>query len=619
MDKSNEILSDITVYGKYAKYLPEKGRRETWSEIVDRNKEMHQRKYPALHGAIESVYENFVYPKKILPSMRSLQFGGRPIELTPSRIFNCAYMPADHPAAFSEMMFLLLGGTGCGYSVQRQHVAKLPVVVGPKDRKRRFVIGDSIEGWADAVKVLLASYFENKSEVVFDSSDIRPKGAELITSGGKAPGPAPLMLCLHKLTDVLNEAKGRQLTPIEVHDMMCHIADAVLAGGIRRAALICLFSRDDKDMLNCKNGAWWELNPQRGRANNSVVLPRGVVGEDEFKAIWERVEASGCGEPGVYWTNDEDLGTNPCCEISLRPYQFCNLVEVNASDVEDEDDFRARVRAATFIATLQAGYTDFHYLRQEWKDVTEEEALLGVGVTGIGSDKTKDFDLELAATEAVKVNRDIAETIGINKAARITTVKPAGTSSLVLGCSSGIHAWHNDYYLRRMRIGKNEALYTYLAENHPELVEDEHFRPEDQAVISIPQKAPEGSILRTESYMDLLNRVKRWSSNWVRPGSLRGANSHNVSCTISLKDDEWEGCGNWMWENRDVYNGISVLNYDGGSYIQAPFQDITEEEYYELEKNLKSIDLTKVREESDNTNLSGEAACAGGQCTIDQI
>ena len=619
MDLSNEILSNITVYGKYAKFLPEEGRRETWEEIVTRNMEMHQRKYPKLHANIEDIYIRYVLPKKVLPSMRSLQFGGRPIELTPSRIFNCAYVPADHPAAFSEMMFLLLGGTGCGYSVQRQHVAKLPLVVGPKDRKRRFVIGDSIEGWADAVKVLLSSYFEGKSEVVFDSSDIRPKGSELITSGGKAPGPAPLMLCLHKLTDVLNEAKGRHLRPIEVHDMMCHVADAVLAGGIRRAALICLFSRDDQEMLNCKSGAWWELNPQRGRANNSAVLPRGKVTEDEFKSIWERVQASGCGEPGVYWTNDEDLGTNPCCEISLRPYQFCNLVEVNASDVQGQDDFESRVQAATFIATLQAGYTDFHYLRPMWRDTTEEEALLGVGVTGIGSNTTANLDLKRAAEVAVRVNKNVAALIGINPAARITTVKPAGTTSLVLGCSSGVHAWHNDYYLRRMRIGKNEALYTYLKENHPELVEDEHFRPEDQAVISIPQKAPEGSILRTEHYNDLLVRVKRWSTDWVRPGSLVGANTHNVSCTISLKDDEWDGCGQWMWDNKDFYNGISVLPYSGHTYVQAPFEDITKEEYERLSKSLTSIDLSKVREGSDNTNLSGEAACAGGMCTIEQI
>lgn len=613
---SNSILSDITVYSKYARWLKEEERRETWEELVERNMNMHVRKYPELGEEIVKVYKEYVLPKKVLPSMRSLQFGGRPIELSPNRIFNCAYMPADHPDSFSEMMFLLLGGTGGGFSVQKQHVEKLPLVVGPKDRNRRFVIGDSIEGWADAVKVLLRSYFSNKSRVVFDFSDIREKGSELVTSGGKAPGPQPLHDCLHNLRKMLDNAVGRKLTPIECHDMMCHIADAVLAGGIRRAALISLFSRDDSDMMNAKCGSWWELNPQRGRANNSVVLPRGEVGEEEFKALWGRVEASGAGEPGVYWTNNEDWGTNPCCEIALKPYQFCNLVEVNASDVESQADLNARARAASFIGTLQAGYTDFHYLRQVWQDTTEEDALLGVGMTGIGSGAVLNYCLKEAANEATWENVRVSDLLGINSAARVTTVKPSGTSSMVLGSSSGIHAWHNDYYVRRMRIGKDEDLYQYLAAKHPELVEDEYFRPETQAVISIPQKAPEGAILRTETYMDLLERVKRFNIDWVGTGHVEGENTHNVSCTISLKDDEWEGCGDWMWENRNLYNGISVLPYDGGTYIQAPFEDITQEKYEELEGSLHAIDLTNIKETIDNTDLSSEAACAGGVCEI---
>jgi len=309
--KSNEILSDITVYSKYSRFLKGEGRRETWEELVERNMQMHIRKYPALTHDIVHTFKDFVLPKKVLPSMRSLQFGGRPIELSPNRIYNCAYMSCNDTAVFSEMMFLLLGGSGGGFSVQKQHVAKLPIIKGPIERKRRFVVGDSIEGWADAVKVLVESYTRGKSTVQFDFTDIREKGAELVTSGGKAPGPVPLHDCLHELRKMFDVAIGRQLRPIECHDIMCHIADAVLAGGIRRAALISLFSRDDEEMMNAKCGQWWELNPQRGRANNSVVLPRGMVGEDEFKALWGRVEASGAGEPGLYWTNDEDMGTNP--------------------------------------------------------------------------------------------------------------------------------------------------------------------------------------------------------------------------------------------------------------------------------------------------------------------
>ena len=613
---SNKILSDITVYSKYAKFLPEQQRRETWEELVHRNMNMHIKQYPILATEIYQVYHDFVIPKKVLPSMRSLQFGGRPIELAPNRIFNCAFMPVDSLECFPEMMFLLLGGTGGGYSVQARHVSQLPVVLSPKDSERRYVIGDSIEGWADAVKVLIESHFLGKERVRFDYRDIREKGAELITSGGKAPGPEPLRVCLQHLERVLYGAAKRNLTNLEAHDLMCYIADAVLAGGIRRAALISLFDRFDMDMLNSKSGSWWELNPQRGRANNSAVLPRGQVTEEEFMAVWKRVEASGCGEPGVYWTSNEDWGTNPCCEIALMPYQFCNLTELNVGDVESQEDLNARAAAASFIGTLQAGYTDFHYLRPIWKRTTEEEALVGVGMTGIGSGAILQFDLKEAAHAANESNARVAGILGINEAARVTTIKPAGTSSLVLGSASGIHAWHNDYYLRRMRIGKNEALYVYLARTNPALVEDEFFRPDEMACITIPQEAPKGAILRTESPLELLERVKRFNVEWVHNGHRSGDNRNNVSCTISLKDSEWEECGQWMWDNRGIYNGISVLPYDGGTYTQAPFEDITEAEFRELEGLLDNVDLTQVLEEKDNTDLKGEAACAGGACEI---
>jgi ribonucleoside-triphosphate reductase len=618
MELSNKILSDITVYMKYAKFLPEKNRRETWEELVTRNKEMHQKKYPQIKDEIEEVYK-LVYDKKILPSMRSLQFGGKPIEISPNRVYNCAYLPIDHVDAFSETMFLLLGGTGVGYSVQKHHVEKLPEIRKPNpDRKRRYLIGDSIEGWADAIKLLVESYFGVKSSTpIFDYSDIRQKGALLVTSGGKAPGPQPLKDCIHNIRKVLDsKTDGDKLTPIEVHDIVCHIADAVLAGGIRRAALISLFSADDNEMISCKSGNWWELNPQRGRANNSAVLLRHKVTKEFFLDLWKRIELSGAGEPGIYFSNDKDWGTNPCCEIGLRPYQFCNLCEVNASDIESQEDFEKRVKGAAFIGTLQAGYTDFHYLRDVWKRTTEKDALIGVGMTGIGSGVVLGYDMK-AASEAVKEeNERVAKLIGINSAARTTTVKPSGTSSLVLGTSSGIHAWHNDYYIRRIRVGKNEAIYTYLSINHPELVEDEIFRPHDTAVISIPQKSPDGSILRYESPFDLLERVKKVSQEWIKPGHRGGQNTHNVSATISLKEEDWELAGEWMWTNRKFYNGLSVLPYNGGTYQQAPFEDCDKETYETMMKSLSSVDLTKVVELQDNTNLSGEVACAGGACEI---
>ena len=618
MNISNKILSDITVYMKYAKFIPELNRRETWEELVTRNKNMHIKRYPALKDEIENVYK-LVYEKKILPSMRSLQFGGKPIEISPNRVYNCAYLPIDHIDSFSEIMFLLLGGTGVGYSVQNHHVAKLPPVNKPyPKRKRRFLIGDSIEGWADAIKVLMKSYLNGKSSrIEFDFSDIRPKGAQLVTSGGKAPGPQPLKECILKITGILESKEdGDKLTTLETHDIVCHIADAVLAGGIRRAALISLFSANDDAMIGCKSGHWWEEAPQRGRANNSAVLMRHRVTKEFFMDLWKRVELSGAGEPGIYLNNDKDWGTNPCCEIALRPYQFCNLCEINASDIESQEDLNERVKAATFIGTLQAGYTDFHYLRDVWRETTEKDALIGGSMTGIGSGTVLGYDLRKAALLVKRENTRVAKLIGINPAARCTTVKPAGTTSLALGTSSGIHAWHNDYYIRRVRVGKNESMYKYLINNHPELIEDEYFRPHDTAVISIPQKAPEGAILRTESPFQLLERIKKIATEWVSPGHRSGSNTHNVSATVSLKAEEWETAGEWMWDNREHYNGLSVLPYDGGTYTQAPFEDIDKDKYNELMKTLTDVDLTKIIETEDETDLAGELACAGGACEI---
>jgi ribonucleoside-diphosphate reductase alpha chain len=618
MDASQKILSDLTVYMKYAKFLPEYNRRETWEELVTRNMNMHIKKYPELGGEIVEAYK-YVYDKKVLPSMRSMQFGGKPIEISPNRIYNCAYLPIDHLDAFSEAMFLLLGGTGVGYSVQKHHVEQLPEIRKPNaNRKRRFLIGDSIEGWADAIKVLFKSYFGDQlSTPEFDFSDIRAKGAQLVTSGGKAPGPQPLKDCLHKLKSMLESKEdGEKLSPIEVHDMVCHIADAVLAGGIRRAALISLFSADDQEMISCKAGSWWEQNPQRGRANNSAALLRHKITKEFFMDLWKRVEASGAGEPGIYFTNDKDWGTNPCCEIALRPNQFCNLCEVNVSDIESQEDLNGRVKAAAFIGTLQAGYTNFHYLRDIWKRTTEKDALIGVSMTGIGSGVVLGYNMKEAAKIVKEENVRVATLIGINKSARTTTVKPAGTTSLTLGTSSGIHAWHNDYYVRRIRVGKNEAIYKYLSENHPELVENEYFRPHDTAVISVPQKAPEGSILRTESPFQLLERVKKITQEWVRPGHRTGSNTHNVSATISLKPEDWELAGEWMWNNREFYNGLSVLPYDNGSYTQAPFTDCTKEEFEKMFEKLHSIDLKNVVEMSDETDLSGEIACGALGCEI---
>jgi ribonucleoside-diphosphate reductase alpha chain len=620
MELASEILSDITVFMKYAKYIDDLGRREAWRELVSRNKEMHIKKFPYMKEEIEIAYKP-VYAKKILPSMRSMQFGGKPIEISPNRVYNCGYLPMDDYRAFNEILFLLLGGTGIGFSVQKHHVEKLPEIRKPRsDRKRRFLIGDSIEGWADSVKVLMRSYFEGTSTIDFDFSDIRAKGARLVTSGGKAPGPEPLKICIRQIKSILNEKKeGSQLEPIEVHDIVCHIADAVLAGGIRRAALISLFSADDEEMIACKTGDWQERNPHRQRANNSAVLVRHRVEKDFFDKVWDRIRHSQSGEPSIYFTNDKDWGTNPCCEIALRPFQFCNLCEVNVSNLESQEDLNERVRCAALIGTLQASYTDFHYLRSVWRRTTEKEALLGIGLTGVASGLAQKLDMKAASKVAKAENQRVAMLLGINPAARVTTIKPSGTSSLVLGCASGIHPWHNDYYIRRLRVSKNEDIYRHLYAFHPELVEDEYFRPHDSAVISVPQRAPQDATLRHETALELLERVKWFSQNWIRPGHRKGNNTHNISATVSIKEDEWDAVGEWMWDNRKYYNGLAVLPYDGGTYKQAPHEDCDELTYERLMTSLQEIDLTKVREEDDNTNLSGEIACGAGGCEVKYV
>lgn len=634
MDIGSQILSSITVFSKYAKYLPELKRRETWTEIVDRYKNMMVKQYPHLEKDIDEQIR-FIYEKKVLPSMRALQFAGPAIDRSPSRIYNCCYFPIDSLHSFSEGMFLLLGGTGVGYSVQFHHVDRLPEIQ-KSTKTRRYLVGDSIEGWSDAIKAIMKAYFGLGPMPLFDLRDIRPKGARLVTAGGKAPGPEPLKECLFQVQKVLDRKEnGDKLSPLECHDIMCYIANAVLAGGIRRAAMIALFSFDDEEMLTCKYGKWYKLNEQRGRANNSAVGIRSRITEEGFMDLWKKIELSKSGEPGLYLSNNSDWGTNPCCEIGLRPYQFCNLCEINVSDITSESDLHARVCATAFFGTLQAGFTDFHYLRPIWRRTTEKDALLGIGMTGIASGEILKYDLKSAARIATNVNLVISGRIGINQAARVTCVKPSGTTSCVLGTSSGIHAWHDHYYLRTIRFNKNEDIALYLMVNHPELVEDDALRPHDTLCVRIPIKAPEGAIMRDESAIDLLERVKKFSTEWVKAGHRYGDNTHNVSATISIREDarycdmfdeekgargkvqtEWEKVGEWMWANRDVYNGLSVLDYDGGSYVQSPFESITKEEYEERIKHLTTIDLTKVIEMDDTTDLKGEAACSAGGCVI---
>ena len=981
-------MSDIVHHMKYAKYLSEIQRRETWEETIDRNKMMHIKRYPFLKKEIDAAFE-MVYQKKVFPSMRSIQFAGKPIEINNARLYNCCFLPIDDYRAFSETMFLLLSGCGVGYSVQKQHVDKLPEINRPKDRKRKYVIGDSIEGWSDAIKVLLKSYFLGKSTVVFDYSDIREKGAKLITSGGKAPGPQPLHDCLHNIKKILEPKRtGEKLTTLECHDILCYIADAVLSGGIRRcleenslihtenglekikdiklgtlvqtksgmspvtakqytgekqlleldtqvgtyfstpehrwavvnsldgdvtwkradeltkkdalyfsreilevkneveslsrsfgnntlrvpdfvmkgkeetrisfltgllgvdvlskletkdkqgpiissvheefltdvsflvkslgipckvvsskpinmngqnvcslcfvdsfvetlnefypvcinniskgevkrtydisvkdeemfvyggllvhnSACISLFSFDDEDMISSKFGKWYEKHPHRARSNNSAVILRHRIEEPEFKTFWEKIKNNNTGEPGIYFSHNQDMGINPCkplnsliltpkgyitfreamklpnetfniigengkvlkakkpfltgknkgvwriklsngmylygtknhlhkdvdgnwkridelqvgdylrieikvlsiekdysfedvydievlddshafidsgvvshnCnEKSLKPFQFCNLTTFDSSKAYSQQDFNQMCKAAAFIGTLQASYTDFHYLRDIWKRNTEKEALLGVSMTGICSGQVLALDIEQGANIVLEENRRVAKLLGINISARSCVIKPEGTVSLIAGTSSGIHPWHSPYYIRRVRVGKNEAIYGYLKQNHPELIEDDYFKPHLQAVISIPMKSPTTAIFRTEEETkDFLERVLKFHKEWVRIGHRKGQNTDNVSATISVRPEEWDMVGDWLWDNRDGFNGLSVLPWDGGTYIQAPLEECSEEMYKTLFGKLKNIDITKIIEVEDNTDLQGELACAGGSCEV---
>ena len=620
-ENAEEILSKTTVHMKYAKWMPDLLRRESWEEICQRNLDMHLETFPSsLHDEIIEVYRKFVIPMKIVPSMRSMQFAGKPVFISPNRVYNCAYMPVDSIECFNEAMFLLLGGTGVGYSVQQHHIKLLPEISLPNPKKtRKYVLEDSIQGWAEAVRILMECYTgSRKNTPRFDYSQIRAKGELLKTSGGKAPGPAPLRECLVKIEGMLqNHENNAQMGSLVCHDIMCHIADAVLSGGIRRSALISLFSADDSKMIGCKSGNWSDNDPQRGRANNSAVILRHRIKRPIFRELWLRIKASGAGEPGIYFSHDKDWGTNPCCEIALRPYQFCNLTEIAAHTVKNQKDLEERVKAAAFLGTLQAYYTDFHYLRQIWQTTTEKDALLGVSMTGIASNTCNHLDIEHAAGLAVTENIRVSVLIGFNRAARVTCVKPSGTTSCVVGSSSGIHAWYAPYYIRRVTVNKTEPIYPYLRDAIPELVEDDFFKPDEEAKIMIPQKAPlGGTVAKNESALNFLERVKRWSIRWVRPGHIDGLNSHNVSATVYIKDNEWDAVGEWMWMNRHYYNGLAVLPFDGGSYTQPPFEEIDKPEYERLLKYANLIDLTKIVEIDDNTNMQGEIACAGGYCEV---
>lgn len=641
-------IADYTVLAKYARFDPLLGRRELYPEVVQRVEAMHLRRFPELGDEIRWAFD-FVRTKRVLPSMRSMQFGGIAIEKNHNRLYNCSFALVDRPRVFAEALYLLLCGCGVGYSVQFEHVDKLPKLKYVDEKQIvHHTIGDSIEGWADALDELIQSYIHGYY-VEFNYSAIRPEGSPLRTSGGKAPGHMKLKQALERIRGVLQNAQGRRLRPIECHDMMCHAADAVLSGGIRRSAMIALFSPEDSEMIYAKTGDWWkdDKTPWRANANNSVLWVRGETNEKQFKRTFEMIRE--WGEPGFVFANHRDYGTNPCSEIGLNPvlevtkelaakygvsvgthltgWAFCNLCEINAAAFETAQDFEDAAKAATLIGTLQASYTDMPYLGWVSEEIARRDALLGISMTGMLDRKDISCDpllQEKVAKQIVEWNRDYAARIGINPAARTTCVKPAGTSSLALGAvASGHHAHHARRYFRRVTANENETVFQHFRAKNPHMCIKKR---NGDWLIEFVVQAPEGAILKEDiSAIEFLEMVKSTQRHWVQPGTAREDDSpglsHNVSNTVQVQDHEWDQVADYLWHNRRYFTGVSLLPATGDKlYANAPFEAVTTEadeaRWNQILANYQPVDYSTMIEEEDTTNLAGEAACAGGACAI---
>lgn len=593
-------ISDYILHSKYAK----KG--EDWEEVVNRNATMHCLRWPELEQEILEVYDDYVLPKKVLPSMRSLQFAGSAIESHNARMFNCSFSHCNRIDFFGEMFYLLLAGCGVGYSVQRHHVAMLPEFK-PQKHVTFYALEDTIESWADAIKLLLYGA-EEGSYVEFDYSRIRPAGSPL-SSGGVAPGHVPLKLCIEKIREMIPVGK---LTPIQAHDICCVIAMAVLSGGIRRSSLISLFSPDDQEMVLAKTGDWFNRHPWRSMANNSGVFLRGDFDKPAFDKIFDSMKEY--GEPGFFFTNNLNYGTNPCGEIGLNPgpksFSFCNLTEINGATVEG--DLIERARAAAFIGTLQAAYTDFKYLNEQSKFVADEQALLGVSITGImDNSDCRDSVLQYeAAKAAVEENARVADIIGIFKAQRVTTVKPSGTASLLLGgIGSGHHSHHSERYIRRVTANPREPVFQEFRKQNSHMCEE---KPNGDWVISFPMLAPSGSILVEHlKDTDFMDKIFATYANWIVPGSSTVDLTHNISCTVSVQN--WNAVKVCLLNNLDSTQAMSFIQADSKKYPYMPREAVRDSVQFAQWKAL--IDGYKSVEYSSGMTDRG-AACEGDVCDV---
>ena len=629
---------------KYARHRPDLRRRETRDETVDRVRDMHLRRYGHLGiGFVDMVTRAFedVRARKVMASMRSMQFGGTAMEAINERGYNCCATLMDRPRAFQELLYLLLCGCGTGYSVQFRHVDKLPALARQTGDTVHHVVQDTIEGWAEAWGALVMGAIDG-TYVEFAYHKIRKKGALLKTSGGRAPGHVPLRRAIERARAVLLGAQGRQLRPIEVHRINCHAADAVLSGGIRRSAMISLFSLDDGEMMNCKVDAdWYGREPWLSRANNSAVLLRGAVTEEQFRRVFKYTRAY--GEPGFTFVSSYDHVTNPCAEIGLDPvyiqgserstgWAFCNLTSVNAAACRDGDDFLRAAESASIIGTLQAGYTSFPYLGSVSEAIAERDALIGVSITGMQDHPEIALDpvwQQRAALKVIDVNDMVARAIGIMSAARATCVKPEGTGTLTLFCEAtpavgaGIHPHEARQYIRRVTADENERPFQEFLRVNPGMCEK---KPDGNWVISFPiQVSDDATLLDDLRAVEFLEQVRSTQENWVLPGttwqSAVPGLTHNVSCTVATREHEWGEVADYLWEHRDDFTAVSFLPRDVTKiYDYAPYEGVRTPEqarrFRELVAMYKPVDYTKMVEDEDGTNLSGEAACSGGACLL---
>lgn len=618
--KGSEVLSDFVIYDRYAGFVDSEHRRETWKEVCKRYRDFMASKYPLEEAQIDECMP-WLENKQALPSSRLLQFAGVAADKNPARAFNCAYIPIIGPRDVAELFWLSLSGCGVGLSVQKTHTFTSNWWQSkPEGKPRRWLVADSIEGWADAVRILLESYkWDNPyaRPIEFDYRDVRRKGARIRGANGYAPGHKPLERSLERIRAILHNNTLSYLTPLQLFDICCHAADAAVSGGVRRSALITLFDADDEEMLNCKTGEWWKTNPQRARSNNSAVLVRGETTEEDFFRLWKRIEESGTGDPAFLWTNSRDFGTNPCAEVGLRPYQFCCLSTVNMAKAENEDDLATAASVATYFGTLQAGLTDFNYLRPEWRDTAEEDALVGVSLCGTADTPwlTEEI-LKRVSSFSVEMNQLSAYHIGINSAARCTVIKPEGTASKVFGAASGCHTSWAPFYIQRVKVTKDSPIHKYLLEKVPTLVEDSFTEPES-ALLSLPIRA-KGMTRQDETNIEFLERIKTLYKGWILPGHVSGDDTNNVSATVSVKDGEWEEIGRWCWKNRDSYRSISFFPYYGGTHKQMPWEECTEEVVGTMEEYLAeaNLDFSEVKEKYNTIDRAGEVACVGGECEL---